>query len=320
VSKLLDFGLAKAVHESATTSSLFAETGHRETSFTPSYGAPEQWLRRLGATGTWTDVHALALVCVEFLCGRRAFQGDSAQLMASCLDQAVRPTPRALDCEVPDAVEQVFLKALAVDPRERFANAADFWRALQSAAGVVAVPARTPTSLAAVHAAPDPAEVTAPTQSRQLGELASDASEAPVAVPSRRTGGRRAQIIALVSLALLSGLFFLTAPRSAKNPSVRAQPAEPAKPVVVTREPTHRATQPTAPSSFTAYSPTVSTPARPVEAVRKRPVAARAPARPHPKPVSTAVPSSIASDPVAREPTAARADDILRHDELTRRH
>src|SRR5690606_26258146 len=44
-----------------------------------------------------------------------------------------RPTPRALGVAVPDAVELVFQRALAVDPRERYARAGEFWSALDAA-------------------------------------------------------------------------------------------------------------------------------------------------------------------------------------------
>jgi serine/threonine protein kinase len=134
--KLVDFGLAKASHDTVTTSAgQSADGSPGACAFTPAYGAPEQWLRRLGATGTWTDVYALALVCVELLAGRRALHGQAAtQLMAACLDENARPTPRALGVAVSDGVEAVFQRALCVDPRQRYRDARSFWEALQRSA------------------------------------------------------------------------------------------------------------------------------------------------------------------------------------------
>src|SRR6185369_5657138 len=59
--KVLDFGIAKVVMSAAEHGS-FTKTGGSVTSFTPAYGAPEQFSRAQGATGPWTDVYALALV------------------------------------------------------------------------------------------------------------------------------------------------------------------------------------------------------------------------------------------------------------------
>lgn len=132
--KILDFGVAKLIDEGVDTTERFALTAGNTASFTPLYAAPEQWLERLGATGAWTDVHALALVVVELLTGRPPFSGrDSAQLMAACLDP-LRPTPRACGAKVSSAVEGVFARALALEPRARFVDAGAFWKALVDAA------------------------------------------------------------------------------------------------------------------------------------------------------------------------------------------
>lgn len=133
--KVLDFGLAKIMADTSSVTQMLADTTGGQTPFTPAYGAPEQWLRRLGATGPWTDVYALALVFVELVCGRRALAGEDAhQLMAASLDAACRPTPRTLGVNVTDAIEAVMAKALAVDPRNRYRNASSFWLALCEAA------------------------------------------------------------------------------------------------------------------------------------------------------------------------------------------
>ena len=65
--KLLDFGIAKVVQDAQKMG--FGKTAGHITSFTPLYGAPEQFNRAYGATGPWTDVFALALVVVEIAHG-----------------------------------------------------------------------------------------------------------------------------------------------------------------------------------------------------------------------------------------------------------
>jgi serine/threonine-protein kinase len=132
--KILDFGIAKLVGEATDTALREAAPAAVTASFTPGYAAPEQWLERLGATGTWTDVHALALVAAELLIGSSPFAGqEPEQLMAACLDP-LRPSPGARGIAVSAEVEAVFARALAIDPRERFQDAGAFWAALTAAA------------------------------------------------------------------------------------------------------------------------------------------------------------------------------------------
>ena len=128
VPKLLDFGLAK---QGSSTDDAYDDTAFATIPFTPTYGAPEQWDRGLGATGPWTDVYSFALMLVELLAGRR-WNGDltPGEAMRATLDTAQRPTPRALDAHVPPSVEAAFARALEVEPRRRFPNAERFWRAL----------------------------------------------------------------------------------------------------------------------------------------------------------------------------------------------
>jgi serine/threonine-protein kinase len=133
--KILDFGIAKMMSDDPTTEFAGGSEAKGTASFTPKYAAPEQWSNRFGPTGPWTDVHALALVCTELLSGHTPFSNeDSTQLRAACLDTNLRPTPASVGVSLPDPVESVFLRALALDPRERYHDVAAFWRALRDAA------------------------------------------------------------------------------------------------------------------------------------------------------------------------------------------
>ncbi|MEP7051232.1 MAG: protein kinase, partial [Pseudomonadota bacterium] len=132
--KVLDFGIAKVVSESESFSKAFEETGASLQAFTARYGSPEQFSRRYGATGPWSDVFSLALVLVEAVVGHSALQGaDAAQLFIAAADTQRRPTLRTLGVDPGDAVEAVLSRALAVDPKQRYANAGLFWDALLAA-------------------------------------------------------------------------------------------------------------------------------------------------------------------------------------------
>ena len=135
--KLLDFGIAKVVQDAQRTGGAFNRTEGLVTAFTPSYGAPEQFSRKFGATGPWTDVFALALVMVECSAGRRIVQSaDIIDMAKMATDTHRRPTPRNFGIATSDATEAVFARALAVQPADRFPTAGAFWIALLKTLGM----------------------------------------------------------------------------------------------------------------------------------------------------------------------------------------
>jgi serine/threonine protein kinase len=182
--KVVDFGIAKVMTEVTSITQALRETGQTMQAFTPQYGAPEQFDRkRYGATGPWTDVFSLALVFVEVLSGRFALDGgDTTQLFISAVHPARRPTPRGCGVLVPDAVEAVMARAVAVEPRDRFHSAGDLWDALVAAAAG----ATSPEALAATRLSARPPAGSSggasPRQSTQLSagvSSAGDISRAP---------------------------------------------------------------------------------------------------------------------------------------------
>lgn len=123
--KVLDFGIAKE----ARANGRFITSGPGASSFTVDYAAPEQLDG--GRTGPWTDVYALAMVCVELLLGRHPFrQASLLEALFAIRDPQRRPTPRAVGVKVPDEVEAAFGRALAVESGARFPDAGAFWEAL----------------------------------------------------------------------------------------------------------------------------------------------------------------------------------------------
>ena len=201
--KILDFGVAKMMLDNQRFQAALAVTGKALHAFTPHYGAPEQFSRRHGATGPWTDVYALALIAVELLAGREALQGnDLVELSTASCNDRTRPTPRTLGVSVPRAVEDVFRKALAVRPDQRFARARDFWAAFENA--LEGTPAGKSDSVRPVPATP--------------GSVAPPAMEAK----SGSGGGSRIAIAAAVAGAMFIvvalGAAALLARRGGKPP------------------------------------------------------------------------------------------------------
>lgn len=122
VAKLADFGVATAAHGEA----------ERELVGTARYVAPE---RITGAAPTpRSDVYGLGLVAYELLAGRPAFQGvDTDDLLRLRLEGAA-PTLRSARVGISPELDHAVAKALARDPRERYAGAGQFARAFSSAA------------------------------------------------------------------------------------------------------------------------------------------------------------------------------------------
>lgn len=113
--RLLDFGIAKVAEDRARG---FGSTATARSAFTLNYAAPEQLLNR--PTGPWTDVYALAVVCVELLAGRHPYAALGAfEVLLAIPDERRRPTPRALGVAVSDEVEALFAAALSVSAEAR---------------------------------------------------------------------------------------------------------------------------------------------------------------------------------------------------------
>ena len=132
--KILDFGIAKVVQDVQRAAGAFQQTQGVVSSFTPAYGAPEQFSRTHGATGPWTDVFALALIFTELMTHEAPLRGEDLTQLAFCsMDPKRRPTPRAYGYDISDALEAALRRALAVAPDERFRSTGEFWDALRSA-------------------------------------------------------------------------------------------------------------------------------------------------------------------------------------------
>jgi serine/threonine protein kinase len=131
--KVLDFGIAKAMQEGEALAQAKTQTATSFRAFTPNYAAAEQFApKRYGASGPWTDVHALGLIFFEMLTGAQANRGED---LVECLEFAtadVRPSAQGRGVKVSDALEAVLAKALARAPESRFQNAEALAEALRA--------------------------------------------------------------------------------------------------------------------------------------------------------------------------------------------
>ena len=109
---------------------------------TPAYMAPEQV--RGEAVDRRTDVWALGAVLFEMLTGRRAFSGARQAMPRAILHDQPHDV-RALRPDVPVPLAAAVSRALAKNPADRFASAAEFSRAITAA--LTAAPTVAPASV-----------------------------------------------------------------------------------------------------------------------------------------------------------------------------
>jgi len=119
--KLLDFGLAKLM---APTDSSITLTLEGMVTGTPAYMSPEQAQGQ--PLDERSDIFSFGAVLYEMLSGRRAFEGDSAAQVLSCI---LRDDPRPI--QGPPSLEHVVMRCLEKSPTARFQTANELRNALE---------------------------------------------------------------------------------------------------------------------------------------------------------------------------------------------
>jgi serine/threonine protein kinase len=128
--KILDFGLAKSADAVGSASCASARIGF--TLFgTPEYMAPEQ--AASGQVDPRADIYALGCVLYEMLTGRLPFAGESS---VAILDAKIKGSPEHLrdrtpSRDIPRAVDDLVMRALARHPSVRFQTAAEMAEAIE---------------------------------------------------------------------------------------------------------------------------------------------------------------------------------------------
>ncbi|MDT8384212.1 MAG: HEAT repeat domain-containing protein [Gammaproteobacteria bacterium] len=111
--KIVDFGLAAAARKAdsrLTKSGILVGT--------PTYMAPEQVRGR--TIDSRTDIYTLGIIMYEMFAGQAPYTGDESMAILFQHVEGKAIPPREINADIPPALEQVIIKAMAVDPEQRF--------------------------------------------------------------------------------------------------------------------------------------------------------------------------------------------------------
>jgi serine/threonine protein kinase len=114
--KILDFGIAKAANQ-------IEQTRAGEIKGKLSYMSPEQCMGKV--LDHRSDLFSLGVVLYEWITGFKLFTGDSEVAILKTISEGKIYQPSYFKADVPDAVEQILMKALEKDRDQRYQSAWD---------------------------------------------------------------------------------------------------------------------------------------------------------------------------------------------------
>ncbi len=130
VAKLLDFGLVKTLSEDHQSIHLSQEG---TVAGSPLYMAPEQ-IMNTGPADARTDIYALGAVAYFMLTAQPPFTGENAMAVMIAHTRDPVPPPSQIKPGIPSDLEEVVLRCLAKDPKDRYPTTAHLAEALNACA------------------------------------------------------------------------------------------------------------------------------------------------------------------------------------------
>jgi serine/threonine protein kinase/class 3 adenylate cyclase len=225
--KIMDFGIARSLDSTAT---IVPGT----VVGTPAYMSPEQAEGK--KADRRTDIYALGLILFEMATGRRTFVADTPVALALKQIREAPQAPRTFAPAMPLALEQVILKCLEKDPKNRF-------QSVEELDGELVEQARSlPDEIAKTLR-------TVPLKRTEQPAPAAEPAGPPRAVAARKTSSSRWPLIAagaIIALVIVIGGLKFRRTKSgapARTPAVvvtSTAPSVPAEPTPSARPPSSR--------------------------------------------------------------------------------
>ncbi|MCD0452474.1 Stk1 family PASTA domain-containing Ser/Thr kinase [Actinocorallia sp. API 0066] len=138
--KVMDFGIARAMSDSAATM-----TATAQVIGTAQYLSPEQ--ARGERVDARSDLYSTGCVLYELLTGRPPFQGDSPVAIAYQHVREEPIPPSQLDPDIPQWADRIVLKAMTKDPAHRYQSASEFRADIQRAMQGVQVASQSTSTM-----------------------------------------------------------------------------------------------------------------------------------------------------------------------------
>ena len=113
--KVMDFGIARVMSKSNTLT--------KEALGSVHYISPEQ--AKGGYTDSRSDIYSLSVVMYEMMTGRPPFDGESPVAVAIQHINGGAPKPSTINPNIPVGLEQIILKGMALEPKDRYASATE---------------------------------------------------------------------------------------------------------------------------------------------------------------------------------------------------
>lgn len=113
--KVMDFGIARVMNKSNTLT--------KEALGSVHYISPEQ--AKGGYTDNRADLYSLGVVMYEMMTGRPPYDGESAVAVAIQHINGGAPRPSTLNPNIPVGMEQIIMKAMALELRDRYVSATE---------------------------------------------------------------------------------------------------------------------------------------------------------------------------------------------------
>ena len=113
--KVMDFGIARVMNKSNTLT--------KEALGSVHYISPEQ--AKGGHTDNRSDLYSLSVVMYEMMTGRPPYDGESAVAVAIQHINGGAAMPSSLNPNIPDGMEQIIMKGMALEIRDRYVSATE---------------------------------------------------------------------------------------------------------------------------------------------------------------------------------------------------
>ena len=111
--KVTDFGIAQVMNQSNTLT--------KEALGSVHYISPEQ--AKGSTTDCRSDIYSLGVVMFEMMTGRPPYDGQSPVAVAIQHINGGAPMPTSLNPNIPAGMEQIIMKAMALEPKDRYSSA-----------------------------------------------------------------------------------------------------------------------------------------------------------------------------------------------------